>query len=310
MAPALPAYLARQTKAVDRALNRFLPPAGKPPRVIHEAMRYSVFAGGKRLRPMLVIAAAEACGSRATRVMPAACALELVHTYSLVHDDLPAMDDDDLRRGRPTSHKVYGEGTAILVGDALLTLAFRLLSENGRLKGVTAAAVADAVRILALNAGSEGMVGGQAADVEWDGARWKRLNSAKRSDFNDPGRLLDFIHRKKTAALISASLEIGARLAGGQPVQIAALRRAGEAIGVAFQVRDDILDRIGDKKKLGKRGSDEANQKLTYPALYGMNASERTARRLVSRARRALSIFGRKGRVLNELADYALSRDF
>ncbi len=297
----LPRYITRCRRQVDAALGRLLPRASQPPSVIHRAMRYSVLSGGKRLRPILVLAAAEACGGDARRVLPTACALELIHTYSLIHDDLPAMDDDDLRRGRPTNHKVFGESIAILAGDALLTLAFALIRENGRTKGVKPEAVLDVIAMVAGGAGTEGMIGGQVADVQSDRGRWRRSKA--------PAQLLEFIHRKKTAALIRSSLVAGGRLAGATPRQLKALAAFGTGIGLAFQVKDDLLDRTGDKMKLGKNGSDAANQKLTYPAVYGMQTSQRKAALLIRSAHRALSIFGAKADTLHQLADYVLSRD-
>jgi geranylgeranyl diphosphate synthase type II len=224
----LAAYMADRAQAVDGALDRFLPRESLPPESLHKAMRYSVFAGGKRLRPVLVAAGAEAVGGTLEAVMPAACAVEMIHTYSLIHDDLPAMDNDDFRRGVPTSHKVFGEAIAILAGDALLTLAFRLLAncspargEAGRLRDVLVE-VADA-------AGSAGMVGGQVADIECEG---KVAGAA----------IVDYIHTHKTAALIRASIRSGAILAGASPTELKALGIAGDGLGLAFQIMDDILD--------------------------------------------------------------------
>lgn len=285
---------------VDRALHRFMVRDRVKPTVLHKAMRYSVFAGGKRLRPFLCLTAAEVCGGRPERVMPAACALEVLHTYSLVHDDLPAMDDDDLRRGRPTNHKVFGEGMAILAGDGLLTYAFQLMAENARVPGVKAERAVEAVRGLAEAAGSLGMVGGQAMDLlSEQGA----VRGAERV------RILNFIHRRKTGALIKASLDAGAVLAGGTAARRRALARYGEEIGLAFQIADDVLDIVGDKKLLGKRGSDRDNGKLTFPAVYGLDASRRRAARAVARAKDALSLFGNKAAALSALADYIIERD-
>ncbi len=295
MNPPLKKYFARHGGRIEKALIHYLPSTQERPRIIHEAMRYSVLAGGKRLRPILVIAGAELCGGKAADVMPAACALEFIHTYSLIHDDLPAMDDDDLRRGKPTNHKVYGEDIAILAGDALLTHAFSLLADN-----------ADVVRLVSHAAGTFGMVGGQVADIQADQGRWKKLQG---TEYRSPKGLLQFIHLRKTAALIRASLVAGAILAGGKKAQIAALDNYGEHIGLLFQVTDDILDQIGDKKKLGKRGSDRANQKLTFPAIFGLERSQAIATALTKRAHQALSPFGQKADVLHHLADFILSRD-
>lgn len=285
---------------VDRALTKWMLRERTPPAVIHKAMRYSVFAGGKRLRPFLCLTAAEVCGGRPESVMPTACALEVLHTYSLVHDDLPAMDDDDLRRGRPTNHKVFGEGMAILAGDGLLTHAFRLMAENARVPGVPAARAVEVVRVVADAAGSLGMVGGQAVDLA---SAAGAVRGAARA------RVLDFIHRRKTGALIKASLDAGAVLAGGSQKQRWALATYGEQIGLAFQIADDVLDIVGNKKLLGKRGSDRDNGKLTFPAVYGLDESRRRAARAVARAKDALSIFGNKAAALSALADYIIERD-
>ena len=289
---------------MERRLRRLLPSATVRPGRIHEAMRYSVMAGGKRLRPILVIAAAECCGGKAGAVIDAACALEMIHTYSLVHDDLPAMDDDDLRRGRPTSHKVFGEDMAILAGDALLTEAFRILSRPARNGG--AARALEAIHDVAIAAGSRGMIGGQVADILADSGRWK---TRRGKDFASPRALLDYIHKSKTAALITGSLRAGARLAGASPAKMRALVRYGTALGLAFQIRDDVLDRVGDKAKLGKRGSDIANRKLTYPVLFGVPASQRRAAAQDRAAHAALRPFGRRAGILHDLADFVLSRD-
>ncbi len=288
-------YLKERAAAVDQALERFLPPETEPPETIHRAMRYSVFAGGKRLRPVLVIAGAEAVGGHMDEVMAAAAALELIHTYSLVHDDLPAMDNDDFRRGRPTSHKVFGEAMAILAGDGLLTLAFRLLadsvapgSDDGRLRAVLAD-IADA-------AGTRGMVGGQVADIEAEG---KRVSPA----------VLDYIHLHKTAALIRTSLRVGAVLCGATAAQTRALGAAGDALGLAFQIVDDLLDVEGTTAELGKTaGKDEAQQKATYPAIHGVEASRARARHLVGEAERALAELGPRAEPIRALARFILER--
>lgn len=305
MTPLLSRYLRKTSRIVDVALHRSLPAATAKPAVIHKSMRYSIDAGGKRLRPALVIAAAEACGGTAATVMPAACALELIHTYSLIHDDLPAMDDDDLRRGRPTNHKVFGDAVAILAGDALLTLAFRLLADNAAVKGVRPDAVVRTIAVVADGAGTAGMVGGQVADIVSEDGRWKKPGRL----FASPGKVLDFIHLNKTAALIRASLVAGATLAGGSRRQVAALDDYGRWIGLAFQVADDVLDRVGDKKKLGKRGSDRDNDKLTYPALYGLEESIAIGRKMIDAAHAALKPFGQRVPVLHDLADYIVQRD-
>jgi len=253
----LQAYLKERRALVDQSLEAFLPPEDTPPPSVHRAMRYSVMAGGKRLRPILVIAGTEAVGGAPDTVMPTACALELIHTYSLIHDDLPAMDDDDYRRGRPTSHKVFGEAIAILAGDALLTLAFRLIADNAPLvKDPTV--LRDVVAEVAGAAGTFGMVGGQVVDIESEG---KTISA----------QTLEYIHRHKTAALIRASLRVGALLGGGDARAVETISEAGSDLGLAFQIIDDILDVEGSLAELGKTaGSDERKGKATYPSVHGL----------------------------------------
>ncbi|HSE91902.1 MAG TPA: farnesyl diphosphate synthase [Methylomirabilota bacterium] len=288
-------YLGARRELVDEALERFLPPDDAPPPAVHRAMRYSVMAGGKRLRPILVIAGAEAVGGGSDTVLPTACALELIHTYSLIHDDLPAMDDDDYRRGRPTSHKVFGEAMAILAGDALLTLAFRLVADNATLvrdPGTICAVVAE----IATAAGTGGMVGGQVVDIESEG---KTVTA----------ETLDYIHTHKTAALIRVALRSGALLAGAPPAELQAITTTGERLGLAFQIVDDILDVEGSLEELGKTsGSDERKQKATYPALHGLDASRRRARTLIQDAKDALTPLGRAAAPIEALADFIFER--
>jgi len=290
--------LARQADLVDQALNELLPPAGSYPVVIHEAMRYSVFAGGKRLRPALVLAAARAVDGDVKDVLLAACAVELLHTYSLVHDDLPAMDNDDLRRGRPTNHKIYGEAMAILVGDALLTLAFGLLAglpQTGPLKSI---GVVRVIAEMAEAAGTAGLIGGQVVDL---------LSAEEQID----QATLEYIHSRKTGALYRASVRAGAQLAGANPQQLQQLTVYAENLGLAFQIVDDILDIEGDEKKLGKPvGSDVKNQKATYPALHGMAAAKTMARQAAEQATNALDTFGAEADFLRELVHFVLQRDF
>ena len=291
----LAAYMAERARAVDQALARFLPSESAPPESLHKAMRYSVFAGGKRLRPVLVAAGAEAVGGSLDAVMPAACAVEMIHTYSLIHDDLPAMDNDDFRRGVPTNHKVFGEAIAILAGDALLTLAFRLLGTSG-------AAGADAQRLrevfieVADAAGSAGMVGGQVADIECEG---RAADAA----------MVDYIHTHKTAALIRASIRSGAILAGATPKQLKALGVAGDGLGLAFQIMDDILDITATSEELGKTaGKDQAQQKATYPAVHGIETSRRRAQALIADAHTALEPFGERALPLRALGTFIIER--
>ena len=292
----LDAYLKERQRLVDAALDRFLPAEDTPPPSVHRAMRYSVLAGGKRLRPVLVIAGAELVGAQPSSVMPTACALEMIHTYSLIHDDLPAMDDDDYRRGRLTNHKVFGDAIAILAGDALLTYAFQLVAQNAALAGVDAKVVCDVVAEIAEAAGTVGMVGGQVVDIESEG---KTITPEQ----------LEYIHVHKTAALIRASLSVGARLGGADAAALAAVRDAGQSLGLAFQIVDDILDVEGSLETLGKTaGSDERKQKVTYPALHGIEASRREARRLIERTKSRLAVFGARSAPVCALADFVVER--
>ena len=290
----LKSYLENRRAMVEAALERVLPPEAAPPTRIHQAMRYSVLAPGKRLRPILVVAGAEAVGGRAETVLDTACALELIHAYSLIHDDLPAMDDDDYRRGRLTNHKVFGEALAILAGDALLTLAFRLVANNAAriapgVVGLVVAEVADA-------AGTDGMVGGQVVDIESEG---KTISA----------EMLDYIHLHKTAALIRVALRVGAVLAGGREEVVDAISRAGEALGLAFQIVDDILDVEGNLAELGKTaGSDERKQKATYPSVHGLPASKARARDLIEETKRLLTPLGPSAEPIRALADFVLER--
>jgi geranylgeranyl diphosphate synthase, type II len=282
-------YLKERCALVDAALERFIPSVETRPATLHKAMRHSVFAGGKRLRPVLCLAAAEACGGSVDAAMPAACAVECLHTYSLIHDDLPCMDDDDFRRGVPTCHKVYGEGVAVLAGDALQALAFELTA-----KYESAALVAE----LARTAGSLHLVGGQVADLEGEG---KKL----------PLEDLRYIHESKTAALLTASLKLGALSTNAKPEQLAAVEAFGMATGLAFQIIDDILDVTQTSEKLGKSaGKDLTSEKSTYPALMGLDASRAEAKRLTEKAHQAVEAFGERGTRLRELADYLLARDY
>jgi geranylgeranyl diphosphate synthase type II len=288
----LSAYLTERRALVDQALDRVLPAESEAPGNIHRAMRYSVLAGGKRLRPILVIAGAEATGGDAALVLPTACALELIHTYSLIHDDLPAMDDDDYRRGQLTSHKMFGEAVAILTGDALVTLAFQLIA------GTTAdpAVVCQVLATVAEAAGTRGMVGGQVVDIESEG---KTITP----------EVLEFIHRHKTAALIRAALCAGAMLAGAKPDALQAVRGAGEALGLAFQIVDDILDVEGSLATLGKTaGSDERKKKATYPAVYGLDASRKKARELIEQTKLLLAPLGLPAEPIRALADFVIER--
>ena len=287
-------YLADRTEAVNRALDRFLPKARVKPPTIHQAMRYSLFAGGKRLRPILCLAAAEACGGTLEVAMPLACAVECVHTYSLIHDDLPAMDNDDYRRGKLTNHKVFGEGIAVLAGDALLTQAFELAAgfvPTPRYRLV------EVIRDLAVASGSLQLIAGQVADLEGEG---KQLNTAQ----------LRFIHERKTSALLRCSVRLGGMSADCTPAQLEALTGYGYHVGLAFQVIDDILDVTQSSDKLGKTaGKDAAAHKATYPAIVGLEKSGKIAAQLTQKAFAALEPFRGRATALEALTGFLLKRD-
>ena len=291
----LKAYLAAKAAEVDVAMDAFLPKAKERPATIHAAMRYAVFAGGKRLRPVLCLAAAEACGGEVSNALAPACALELMHTYSLVHDDLPAMDDDDLRRGRPTCHKVYGEGMAVLCGDALLTEAFIVLAKA---KATKRYGTRDYIAELAETGGSRRLIGGQVMDLEGEGKKLTKRELAR-------------IHEAKTAALLTTSLRLGAMTANANPAKLEALTKFGHNLGLAFQVIDDILDVTQSTEVLGKTaGKDQAVEKATYPSIIGLPASRREAAKLTKAAMDALKPFGKKGKRLEEIARYLLKREY
>lgn len=291
----LASYLKARQKRIDRALDRFLPKATVPPTTIHKAMRYSLFAGGKRLRPILCLAAAEACGGKAQSAMPLACALECIHTYSLVHDDLPSMDNDDFRRGRPTCHKVFGDGIAVLAGDALLTIAFEIAAQA---QGSVRYGVRQMIQELSAAASSRRLIAGQVADLEAEGKKVTRIQ-------------LRYIHENKTAAILTASVRLGAMSANATAKQLAAITKFGRALGLAFQVIDDILDVTQTSEKLGKSaGKDIAAHKATYPSVIGLEQSRAEAQRLTRKAHAALSTFGNKAERLHALANYLLERDY
>lgn len=289
-------YIAATAEQVDQALDCMLPPETASPATIHQAMRYSIFAGGKRIRPVLCIAAAEACGGNAATAMPAACAVETLHTYTLIHDDLPCMDNDDLRRGKPTNHKVFGEGIAVLAGDALLTEAFAMLA---RLPENASYSVADYVRELADATGSRQLIGGQVLDLEGEG---RQLTIEE----------LRAIHNGKTSALLTAAIRLGAMSAAAASEQLAALTTYGQNLGLAFQIIDDILDITSTPETLGKSiGKDEQAGKATYPALVGIDHARQEARDLTVAACKALDIFPEQQRTrLLALNDYLLNRNY
>ncbi len=288
-------YMADQQKRVDAALDKWVPAECQDPALIHRAMRYSLFAGGKRIRPLLLaIAAAEAVAESPVGIEDAACSLELIHTYSLIHDDLPALDNDDLRRGRPTCHKVFGDAMAILAGDALLTLAFEVLA---RLEHVDAERRIQLVEELARASGTVGgMIGGQVNDIQGEGKEPTAL-------------LLESIHRAKTGALLRASVRIGAIYAGADTRQLNALTRFGEHAGLAFQIVDDVLDVEQPSEKLGKTaGKDAQQQKITFPAVYGLEKSRAMAEKERLAAHVAVDVLGERGGRLKELADLIVRR--
>ena len=290
----LHAYLLEQTAAVNRALDRSLPRATAKPSTLHKAMRYSLFAGGKRMRPALCLAAAAACDGDEQAAMPLACAVECIHTYSLIHDDLPAMDDDDFRRGKPTSHKVFGEGIAILAGDALLTQAFEIAA---LCQGWRRYSHQQIILEMTRASGSLQLIAGQVADLEGEG---KKLSAGQ----------LRYIHERKTSALLCCSVRLGGMSANCPPGQLAALTTFGYNVGLAFQIIDDILDVTQTSEQLGKTaGKDSAAQKATYPSIVGMEKSRQIAKRLTERAFASLEVFGGKAVALHGLARYLLHRD-
>ena len=290
-------YLQEQKALVDEALARYLPGEEHYPPAIFQAMRYSVFAGGKRVRPILAIAAAEALGGTAVDVLPLACALECIHTYSLIHDDLPALDNDDYRRGRLTNHKVFGEANAILAGDALLTFAFELMGDARHWPQFVPERVVQVMHEVAYAIGTFGMIGGQVVDLQMEG-----------QDVDLPG--LQYIHAHKTGALIRTSVRSGAILGGGSPAAVEALTHYGTHIGLAFQIMDDILDVRGDEQLMGKAlRKDNERRKATYPRLVGLAESEVRAQAAVTASIAALDIIGERGAVLRDLAHFIIARE-
>ena len=287
-------FLATRTEAVNRALDRFLPSEKTKPATIHKAMRYSLFAGGKRMRPAVLLAAAQACGGLEKDALPLACAVECIHTYSLIHDDLPAMDNDDFRRGKPTNHKVFGEGIAVLAGDALLTQAFEIAAQC---KSFPRYPHDQIILEIAKASGSLQLVGGQVADLEGEN---QKLSVAE----------LRYIHERKTSALLGCSVRLGGMSANCTPAQLAALTDFGYHVGLAFQVIDDILDVTQTSEQLGKTaGKDVAVQKATYPAIVGLEKSQRIAAQLTGKAFAALKVFRGKAVALDALAEYLLQRN-
>ncbi len=288
-------YLQSRQKEIDRALDRYLPKANVPPATIHKAMRYSLFAGGKRLRPILCLAANEASGGKTKNALPLACALECIHTYSLVHDDLPSMDNDDFRRGRATCHKVFGDGIAVLTGDALLTMAFEIAAQARESRRYD---LRKMLRELSNAASSRKLIAGQVADLEAEGRKVTRAQ-------------LRYIHENKTAAILTTSVRLGAMSANATEKQLAAITEFGRALGLAFQVIDDILDLTQTSEKLGKSaGKDIAAHKATYPSVIGLEKSRAEAQRLTKKALSVLNLFGKKAEPLRALANHLLERDY
>ncbi|RJR41016.1 MAG: polyprenyl synthetase family protein [Desulfobacteraceae bacterium] len=291
----LKSYLLDRKRVVDRALERFAPGTEGLAGEVARAMNYSLFAGGKRLRPILCIAGSEAVGGGRDGVLSVACALELIHTYSLIHDDLPAMDNDDLRRGKPTNHKVYGEAVALLAGDGLLTEAFVLMT-RAEASGTDPRLLLKVIALIGRAAGYEGMVGGQLVDIRYEGAQ---VNPS----------VVEFLHSRKTGALISASVTAGAILGGGTEEQVKAITSYGEAVGLAFQIADDILDIEGDPDKTGKNtGGDAKKKKITYPSVLGLSESKRIQNSVVREALGAIGRFDEKADPLRLLASYIIER--
>lgn len=290
--------LEKRAATINRALDKFLPQGDCHPSTLHEAMRYSLFAGGKRLRPVLALSTAEILGGNKDHIMPAICALELIHTYTLVHDDLPAMDNDDFRRGIPTCHKKYGEAIAILTGDALLTLAFEFIARCSNSSVVSSERLMTVVKEVAQAAGSLGVIGGQVVDM---------TSAANKVD----RETLSYIHRNKTGALIRVSVRTGAILSGAGENDLDQLTRYAEHLGMAFQIADDILDITGDAKKMGKpSGSDQKNNKATYPALYGLDEARKMAQAEAEKAIHCLEAYGDKAEFLRELVRFTVERSY
>lgn len=294
---ALKAYLKSRSAQVNAFLDRYLPEESRAPESLHRAMRYSLFSGGKRIRPALVIAGAEAVGGSAKDVLGLAGALELIHTYTLIHDDLPALDDDDYRRGRLTCHKVFGEAVAVLAGDALLTKAFELLADAREFPGIEPERLLENAGLVARTAGSTCLVGGQVVDLESEG-----------KEITLP--LLEYIHVNKTGNLIVTSVTGGARLCGASPARLRSLTRYGECVGLVFQITDDLLDVLGEREALGKAtGTDRVRRKATFPSLLGVSESRNRAEELTDMAIDNLADFDERADPLRALAVYLRDRD-
>ncbi|MDF2569829.1 MAG: Farnesyl diphosphate synthase [Sporomusa sp.] len=293
LGPSLSQYCQDKIKLIDDSLSEYIPTGAYPP-IIYDAMRYSLFAGGKRLRPIMLMAAADAVGGHGSHYLPVACGLEMIHTYSLVHDDLPAMDNDDYRRGKLTNHKVYGDGMAVLAGDGLLTAAFyTMLSQPN----VDSTVLVKVVKEIAVAAGAAGMIGGQAVDLASEGQ-------------SIDAKTLEFMHQAKTGALFKAALRAGAMLAGANMKEINALTHYADQFGLAFQITDDILDVVGTQDKIGKPvGSDLRNHKATYVTLHTLDGAKLLAQKAVDAALTSLNEFGPEAAILRELVEYLITRE-
>ncbi|MDR0646226.1 MAG: polyprenyl synthetase family protein [Elusimicrobiota bacterium] len=326
--------LSKKAKEIETALIKQISFIKNTPQIIKDSMSYSLNAGGKRVRPALLCWSAEAFGLKSLDVMPAACAIEMIHTYSLIHDDLPSMDNDDLRRGKPTNHKIFGEDLALLAGDALLTYAFETIARSGALKSAGSKNTLNALSALALRSGASGMIGGQTADIFCEGllegkskraaklAPLKYFKNKKPVYYLLPAKakevsaaeILKYIHKNKTGALISAAAEMGAMLAGADGENLKNIRKYAAAIGFAFQVVDDILDATSTSEKLGKTNSDAANKKLTYVSLFGLEESKKAALKAVREANAALNNLKlkdtRKLEPLRDMAQFIISRTY
>ena len=289
-------YLDQQRQRVDRFLEQSLPGTLDDPEKLYESMRYSLLAGGKRIRPILTIAAAQALGCDKDAMLPFAASLEFVHTYSLIHDDLPAMDDDDYRRGRLTNHKVFGDGMAILAGDALLTMAFELCSQDDEANSLTADQRLKIIRELAFGSGHQGMVGGQVMDIQAENQEVELAHLQK-------------IHSHKTGQLIRAAVRIGGIIGGASSAQLESLTGYAEDIGLAFQIADDVLNKVGTREELGKdAGTDEKRGKKTYPSFFGIDGSRQLGEECVERAIKRLESFDQQADPLRQIATYIIER--
>lgn len=293
----LKSVLQEKRTVVEESLKRFLPTPETYPEILCKSIQYSLFAGGKRLRPILTLSSCEAIGGSIEDALPFACAIEMIHTYSLIHDDLPSMDDDTYRRGKLTNHKVFGEAMAILSGDALLTHAFFIMTDSGNIKNIRPSCVIQIVNEISSWCGINGMIAGQVTDIQ---SQNKRINKD----------MLRYIHINKTAALIKASVRAGAIVGGASQKNLDSLTEYGEKIGLAFQITDDILDIEGKMEKLGKDvGSDRRHKKATYPEYIGLEESKKKAEKLMGEAMDAIKGFGSRADLLKELAGFVLQRD-